>query len=87
MSPRPDDPCGPELGPKARAATALDAAKAGDQVVVTIPLKAIAAVPVEPLAGKIFIDTPHETVTSESSTKRGRLPPNCSRRICQSRKS
>jgi 8-hydroxy-5-deazaflavin:NADPH oxidoreductase len=46
-----------ELGPKARAATALEAAKAGDIVVVTIPLKNYRAVPVEPLAGKIVIDT------------------------------
>jgi 8-hydroxy-5-deazaflavin:NADPH oxidoreductase len=46
-----------ELGPKARAATALEAAKAGDIVVVTIPLKNIKAVPVEPLIGKIVIDT------------------------------
>jgi predicted dinucleotide-binding enzyme len=46
-----------ELGPKARAATALEAAKAGDIVVVTIPLKNIKAVPVEALTGKIVIDT------------------------------
>src|SRR6187455_3719598 len=46
-----------ELGPKARAATSLDAAKAGDIVVVTIPLKNYRSVPVEPLAGKIVIDT------------------------------
>jgi 8-hydroxy-5-deazaflavin:NADPH oxidoreductase len=46
-----------ELGPKARAATVLEAAKAGDLVVVTIPLKAIGTVPVEPLVGKIVIDT------------------------------
>jgi len=46
-----------ELGPKARAATALDAAKGGDIVVVTIPLKNYRTVPVEPLAGKIVIDT------------------------------
>ena len=46
-----------ELGPKARAATAIDAAKAGDIVVVTIPLKHYRTVPVEPLAGKIVIDT------------------------------
>src|SRR5689334_3681172 len=46
-----------ELGPKARAATAADAAKAGDIVVVTVPLKNYRAVPVEPLAGKIVIDT------------------------------
>jgi predicted dinucleotide-binding enzyme len=46
-----------ELGPNARAGTAIDAAKAGDIVVVTIPLKNIRQVPVEPLAGKIVIDT------------------------------
>ena len=46
-----------ELGPRARAATVLDAAKAGDIVVVTIPLKNYRSVPVEPLAGKIVIDT------------------------------
>lgn len=46
-----------ELGPKARAATAEEAAEAGDLVVVTIPLKAYESVPVEPLAGKIVIDT------------------------------
>lgn len=46
-----------ELGPRARAATAVDAAKAGDIVVVTVPLKNYRAVPVAPLAGKIVIDT------------------------------
>ena len=46
-----------ELGPRARAATAVDAAKAGDIVVVTVPLKNYRAVPVEPLEGKIVIDT------------------------------
>ena len=46
-----------ELGPRARAATPADAAKAGDIVVVTIPLKNYRSVPVEPLAGKIVIDT------------------------------
>ncbi|HEU4690205.1 MAG TPA: NADPH-dependent F420 reductase [Vicinamibacterales bacterium] len=46
-----------ELGPKARAAVPIDAAKAGDIVVVTIPLKNYRSVPVEPLAGKIVIDT------------------------------
>lgn len=46
-----------ELGPKARAATVEEAAKAGEIVVVTIPLKAIDTVPVAPLAGKIVIDT------------------------------
>ena len=46
-----------ELGPKARAATAVEAAKAGDIVVVSVPLKSYPKVPVEPLAGKIVIDT------------------------------
>jgi hypothetical protein len=46
-----------ELGPKARAATAVEAAKAGDIVVVTVPLKNYRAVPVVPLAGKVVIDT------------------------------
>ena len=45
------------LGPKARAATAEDAAAAADIAVVTVPLKAYKAVPVEPLAGKVVIDT------------------------------
>ncbi|MEA4944540.1 MAG: NADPH-dependent F420 reductase [Propionicimonas sp.] len=46
-----------ELGPHARAATPSEAAEAADIAVVTIPLKAIDSVPVEPLAGKIVIDT------------------------------
>jgi len=46
-----------ELGPKARAATPEEAAKAGDIVVVTVPLKNYRQVPVAPLAGKIVIDT------------------------------
>jgi 8-hydroxy-5-deazaflavin:NADPH oxidoreductase len=46
-----------ELGDKARAGTPLDAAKAGDIVVVTVPLKNYRTVPVEPLIGKIVIDT------------------------------
>jgi predicted dinucleotide-binding enzyme len=46
-----------ELGRNARAASAVDAAKAGDIVVVTVPLKQYRQVPVEPLAGKIVIDT------------------------------
>jgi predicted dinucleotide-binding enzyme len=46
-----------ELGPKARAATTIEAAKAGDIVVVTIPLKNYRTVPAEPLTGKIVIDT------------------------------
>ena len=46
-----------ELGPRARAATSEEAAKAGDIVVVTIPLKNLRDVPAVPLAGKIVIDT------------------------------
>jgi len=46
-----------ELGPKARAARSVDAAKDGDIVVVTVPLKNYRAVPVKPLAGKVVIDT------------------------------
>ena len=46
-----------ELGPKARAATAAEAAQAADVAVVTVPFKAFGSIPVEPLAGKIVIDT------------------------------
>jgi predicted dinucleotide-binding enzyme len=46
-----------ELGPRARAATPEEAARVADIAVVTVPLKNYRAVPVEPLAGKIVIDT------------------------------
>ncbi|MFE3224969.1 NADPH-dependent F420 reductase [Nocardia sp. NPDC059228] len=46
-----------ELGERARAATPAEAAAAGDIVVVTVPLKAYQQVPVEPLIGKVVIDT------------------------------
>ncbi len=46
-----------ELGPLASAATSVEAATAGEIVVVTIPLKAYRSVPVEPLVGKVVIDT------------------------------
>ncbi|NEM90486.1 NAD(P)-binding domain-containing protein [Galbitalea soli] len=46
-----------ELGEKASAGTPQQAAEAGDFVVVTVPLKAIPTIPVEPLVGKIVIDT------------------------------
>src|SRR5689334_8261215 len=46
-----------QLGPHARAATAPEAAAAGDLVVVTIPLKAYRQVPVQPLRGKVVADT------------------------------
>lgn len=46
-----------ELGPSARAATAKDAALAGDFVVVAVPLKMTNNMPAEELADKIVIDT------------------------------
>jgi len=46
-----------ELGPRARAATAEDAAKTGEMIVVSIPLQNYREVPVAPLAGKVVIDT------------------------------
>ncbi|MFJ4297676.1 NADPH-dependent F420 reductase [Curtobacterium sp. NPDC089689] len=46
-----------ELGASARAATRDEAAAAGEIVVVTTPLAAIDTIPVEPLVGKVVIDT------------------------------
>src|SRR4051812_337764 len=46
-----------QLGPRARAGTAAEAAAAGEIVVVTIPLRAYREVPVAPLVGKVVIDT------------------------------
>jgi len=46
-----------ELGEHATAATAEQAAAAADVAIVTVPLKAVREVPVEPLAGKIVLDT------------------------------
>lgn len=46
-----------DLGEHATAATSQKAAADGDIVVVTIPLKNYRDVPVEPLAGKVVIDT------------------------------
>ncbi|WP_097179477.1 NADPH-dependent F420 reductase [Curtobacterium sp. 314Chir4.1] len=46
-----------ELGDDARAATRDEAAAAGEIVVVTTPLAAIETIPVEPLVGKVVIDT------------------------------
>ncbi|TVP47438.1 MAG: NADP oxidoreductase [Halomonas sp.] len=45
------------LGPSARAATAAEAAAAGDFVVVAVPLKLDNDMPVAALAGKIVLDT------------------------------
>ncbi|GAA2501419.1 NADPH-dependent F420 reductase [Winogradskya humida] len=46
-----------ELGPGASAATSGEAAAAGDLVVVTVPVRAFAHLPVASLAGKTIIDT------------------------------
>lgn len=46
-----------ELGPRAKAATAEDAAAAADIAVVTVPLHAIDKLPAEQPAGKIVLDT------------------------------
>ncbi|MGY0588119.1 MAG: NADPH-dependent F420 reductase [Paraglaciecola chathamensis] len=45
------------LGPKAKAATAEDAARAGDFVVIAVSLKLDNNMPIDALAGKIVIDT------------------------------
>jgi predicted dinucleotide-binding enzyme len=46
-----------QLGPHARAATPERAAADADMAVVTIPMKALDAVPVAPLRGKVVMDT------------------------------
>jgi 8-hydroxy-5-deazaflavin:NADPH oxidoreductase len=46
-----------DLGPKASAATAADAAAAGDFALLAIPLTGADSLPVEPLAGKIVLTT------------------------------
>lgn len=46
-----------ELGTRARAATASEAASAGDFVVIAVPLKRINDMPVQPLVNKIVLDT------------------------------
>jgi predicted dinucleotide-binding enzyme len=46
-----------ELGPRARAATAAQAAEQGEFVVVSVPFKAHRDLPVDQLAGKVVLDT------------------------------
>ncbi len=46
-----------ELGERARAATPEEAARAGDSVVVSIPLSAYRTLPADALAGKVVLDT------------------------------
>jgi len=45
-----------ELGPKARAATAAEAAAAADFALVAVPLGKLGGVPVEELSGKLVLD-------------------------------
>lgn len=58
-----------ELGPRARAAAASEAAEAGDFVVVSVPLKLVNDMPVEQLAGKVVLDT-----NNYMSWRDGRFP-------------
>jgi 8-hydroxy-5-deazaflavin:NADPH oxidoreductase len=46
-----------KLGPKVRAATAAEAAAAGDFVVIAVPLKLVNNMPTAQLAGKVVLDT------------------------------
>jgi predicted dinucleotide-binding enzyme len=46
-----------ELGPNATAGSPVEAAEAGEFVIVTVPLKAYRDIPVQPLVGKIVVDT------------------------------
>jgi predicted dinucleotide-binding enzyme len=45
------------IGDRAQATSVQDAAAFGDVVVVSIPLRSMGDVPVEPLSGKIVVDT------------------------------
>ncbi len=46
-----------ELGERARAATATEAAEQAEWAIVTVPLKAVADLPVAELDGKVVLDT------------------------------
>jgi predicted dinucleotide-binding enzyme len=46
-----------ELGPRASAATADEAAQAGDLIVVSVPLHAVGQLPADALAGRTVVDT------------------------------
>jgi len=60
-----------ELGPSSRAATAAEAAAAGDFVVVAVPLRLrlINNMPVEALAGKIVLDTNNYMIWRDGHTR------------------
>ena len=80
-----------ELRAAARAGTTAEAAAAGDLVVVTVPLQAYPEVPVEPLDGKVVIDTnnyyPDRDGHSRASTPGRRPPASCCSSTCPSRTS
>ncbi|MCY4727130.1 NAD(P)-binding domain-containing protein [Nocardioides sp. STR2] len=46
-----------DLGPCARAGTATEAARAGDLVVLTVPLKALGDLPADAFDGQVVLDT------------------------------
>jgi predicted dinucleotide-binding enzyme len=73
----------------AQAATVVEAATAGDIVVVTIPLKHYRSVPVEPLAGKVVVDTnnyyPERDGAIAELDNESTTTLNFSRRICPNR--
>jgi 8-hydroxy-5-deazaflavin:NADPH oxidoreductase len=54
-----------QLGPRARAATPKAAARAGDWVVVSIPLAAYRQLPAAELAGKVVLDTSNYYATRD----------------------
>ena len=56
-----------ELGPRARAATPAETARAADLVLASLPLKAHERLPVAELAGKTVIDPMNYTPTAEWS--------------------
>jgi 8-hydroxy-5-deazaflavin:NADPH oxidoreductase len=58
-----------ELGPRARAATAADAAAAGEFALVAVPLRASASLPAQALAGKVVL-----TTTNYFAEREGPIP-------------
>jgi 8-hydroxy-5-deazaflavin:NADPH oxidoreductase len=54
-----------KLGSKASAATVEEAAAAGEVVVVSVPVGAFGAIPVQPLAGKVVISTSNYNASRE----------------------
>ena len=54
-----------QLGARARAATPEEAARAGDRVVVSIPLAAYRQLPTAALAGKVVLDTSNYYATRD----------------------